>query len=147
MARAAEPVRVAAGILRRGDRILACRRAAGDAFALKWELPGGKLQARESPAEALVRELHEELAIHAQPGPEVERRTHTYPGRPPVHLHFFEVLRFDGEPRNQEFDTIRWAAPTELLDLDWLEADLPLVQRLTAAAGRPLPPRRAEDFR
>ena len=63
---------------------------------------------------------------------------HTYAGHPPVQLHFFEVNRFDREPINQGFDSIRWTAAEDLLGLDWLEADLPLVRRLAASPGLPL---------
>jgi 8-oxo-dGTP diphosphatase len=131
-------LRVAAGILRRGDRVLACRRHPGGAFGGKWELPGGKLRDGEAPAAALVRELREELGVDAHPGDEVARLDHRYPGGPRVRLRFFEVERFDGELRNRAFQEIRWAAPADLLALDWLEADLPLVRRLAQHAGRRL---------
>lgn len=134
---------VAAGILRRDYRILACRRRLDGAFGGKWELPGGKLQDGEAPAEALVRELREELGIEAHPGPEVDRITHAYDGHPSVRLHFFEVDRFLGEPRNRAFEEIRWTALNELTSLDWLEADLQLVRRLVAHPHDPLPAREA----
>ena len=137
----AKPLTVAAGILRRDTRVLACQRLRdGDPYGGKWELPGGKLQDGESAAEALVRELREELGIVARPGAEVERVEHLYPVRGLVRLHFFEVERFHGEPSNLGFETIRWASVPELLALDWLEADLPLVRRLAAGAGSPLAP-------
>jgi len=139
MAEGAAPVRVAAGILRRDDRVLACRRLPGGPFGLKWELPGGKLHPEETAAEALVRELREELGIAACVGPLVERTTHTYPGPFTVELCFFEVERFDGEPLNLGFHSILWAAGSELAELDWLEADRPLARRLAANPGRPLP--------
>lgn len=132
-------MRVAAGILRRGREVLACQRRAGAPFALKWEFPGGKIHAGESPAEALARELDEELGIRAQIGAEVARIGHDYDDHPPVLLHFFEVPRFEPEPSNLGFEAIRWAAPADLLGLDWLEADLDLVRRLARSPGA-LPP-------
>jgi 8-oxo-dGTP diphosphatase len=136
---------VAAGILRREGRILVCRRRSGGPFGLKWEFPGGKIQEGESPTEALVRELEEELCIEAEPGPEVERIEHHYAEGRPVRLHFFEVTSFRGEPRNNNFDEIRWSEPSGCLDLDWLEADRPLVQRLARSGGRALPARVGPD--
>ena len=133
---------VAAGILRRGDCILACRRRLGDAFGGKWELPGGKLEEGEAPDAALVRELREELDVEISPGPEVDQVIHAYDGHPNVRLHFFEVNTFAGEPQNRAFEEIRWAAPDELAGLDWLEADAELVRRVIARPGRPLRPRR-----
>ncbi|MGD8375141.1 MAG: (deoxy)nucleoside triphosphate pyrophosphohydrolase [Acidobacteriota bacterium] len=135
MAGTPREVVVAAGILRRGDRILACRRRLEGAFPGKWELPGGKLQDGESPGQALVRELREELAVEARPGREVARVRHEYADHAPVRLHFFEVESFQGEPRNLAFEEIRWASPRELLELDWLEADRPLVRRLAGPHG------------
>lgn len=129
---------VAAGILRREGRILACQRRAGDRFGLKWELPGGKLRPGEGAAEALVRELREELGIDSRPGRQVGRIEHRYEGGTNVRLFFFEIERFEGEPANLAFEEIRWTDPAELPDLDWLDADRPVVQRLaTGPASLP----------
>jgi len=133
-------IRVAAGILRRNGTILACRRRLGDPFGGKWEFPGGKIRASETPSQALVRELQEELGIEVHPGAEVERVRHEYPGHPAVEIRFFEVREFRQEPRNLCFEELRWLAPPQLPSVDWLEADLPLVHRLAESDGRPLPP-------
>jgi len=133
-------MRVAAGILRRNGTILACRRRLDGSFGGRWEFPGGKLRPTETPSQALVRELHEELGIVVHPGPEVERIRHAYPDHPPVEIHFFEIREFHQEPQNLCFEELRWLAPQELAGLDWLEADLPLVHRLAASDGLPLPP-------
>jgi 8-oxo-dGTP diphosphatase len=130
---------VAAGILRRDGHVLACQRLPEASFGLRWEFPGGKLERGESPAEALSRELLEELGVGAEIGAEVARIGHRYHNHAPVLLHFFEVTRFEPEPRNLAFADIRWAAGSELASLDWLEADRELVRRLAASPG-PLPP-------
>ena len=133
-------MRVAAGILRRDGLILACRRRLGDSFGGKWEFPGGKIRASETPSQALVRELQEELGILVHPGPEVECVRYEYPGHPPVEIRFFEIREFHQEPQNLCSDELRWLPPHELPTVDWLEADLPLVRRLVASDGQPLPP-------
>lgn len=133
-------MRVAAGILRRSATILACRRRLGGSFGGRWEFPGGKLHADETPSQALVRELQEELGIEVSPGLEVECIRHAYPGHPLVEIHFFEVGESSQEPRNLCFEELRWLSPQELPALDWLEADRPLVQRLATSDGKPLPP-------
>jgi len=130
---------VAAGILRRNGHVLACQRLPDSSFGLRWEFPGGKIERGESPAEALRRELLEELGVKAEIGAEVARIGHDYRDHAPVQLHFFEVARFEPEPRNLAFAAIRWAVSTELASLDWLEADRELVRRLAASPG-PLPP-------
>jgi 8-oxo-dGTP diphosphatase len=132
-------IRVAAGILRRDGNVLACRRRLGDAFGGKWELPGGKVRSGETPAQALVRELDEELGIRARTGGEVGRIRHAYPGGPTVQLHFFEIEAFDGEMENRCFESIRWLPPADLGPLDWLDADRPLIRRLISGGARPLP--------
>ena len=145
-------IRVAAGILARGDGVLICRRRKGGAFPLQWEFPGGKLQVGETPEAALVRELAEELGISvAEDGLEfVERVRHRYPGGVDVEIHFYRVGRFAGEPTNLAFEEIAWVPRHALPDYDFLAADRPLVTRLatggfiSASSGRiGGPPRRA----
>jgi len=126
-------IRVSAGILWRGDRILICQRDSG-ALAGKWEFPGGKLAPGESAEEALVRELFEELGIEvrAEDCRLMEVLRHDYPGGPQVELHFFQVRRFAGEPRNLGFRGMEWVAPEQAPSFDFLEADRPLLARLAA---------------
>lgn len=121
---------VVAGIIRRDGQILACQRRLADRFPGKWEFPGGKLEEGEVPVDALRRELEEELGIMAEVGELICRTTHQYAGFNPVELHFFEVEGFAGEPLNLAFEQILWMDPAELPTLDFLEADLPLVNRL-----------------
>lgn len=132
-------MRVVAGILRRNRAILACRRRRDDAFAGKWEFPGGKIHEHETPAQALVRELQEELGVTVRPGLEVECIRHAYPDHPPVEIRFFEVEGLQQEPENLCFEELRWLPPQELHTVDWLAADWPLVRRLAASDGKPLP--------
>jgi 8-oxo-dGTP diphosphatase len=121
---------VVAAVMRRGDRILICRRTAAQAHALKWEFPGGKVESGESPPEALRRELREELAVAAQIGDELERYEFRYLGKSPILLIFYTVTEFDGEPRNCVFEQMRWVAPRELPGFDFLEGDVEFVKRL-----------------
>jgi 8-oxo-dGTP diphosphatase len=121
---------VVAAIMRRGGRILICRRTAVQAHALKWEFPGGKVEEGESPPQALGRELQEELDVRAGIGDEVERYEFTYAGKSPILLIFYAVSDFAGEPRNCVFEEIRWVAPCELTHFDFLEGDVEFVKRL-----------------
>jgi 8-oxo-dGTP diphosphatase len=124
---------VVAALIRRAGRILICRRTARQAHALKWEFPGGKVEPGESPAQALGRELREELAVDARIGGEVKRHGFTYPGKPPILLIFYNVTDFDGEPRNCVFEEMCWVAPHELPLFDFLEGDVEFVKRLATA--------------
>jgi 8-oxo-dGTP diphosphatase len=121
---------VVAALIRRGGRILICRRSAAKAHPLKWEFPGGKVEAGEVPSEALCRELQEELAVCARIGDEVERYEFCYPGKSAILLIFYAVTDFAGEPRNCVFEEMRWVAPGELPQFDFLEGDVEFVRRL-----------------
>jgi 8-oxo-dGTP diphosphatase len=121
---------VTAGILTDGDCLLICQRKADDRFGLKWEFPGGKVEAEETPQACLRRELGEELGIEAEIGPEIHRTDYRYPNGLGVRLLFFKVLRYTGAPVNRDFERIVWARPEDLPRFDFLEADLEIVSRL-----------------
>ena len=121
---------VTAGIVTDGGRVLICQRRAADRFGLKWEFPGGKVEAQETPEACLRRELAEELGIDAEIGPEVYRTDYRYPNGLSVRLLFFTVLRYRGAPTNRGFERMVWAPPEDLPRFDFLEADRELVDRL-----------------
>jgi 8-oxo-dGTP diphosphatase len=123
-------ITVAAGILKQDGRILICQRKRGGAFPLQWEFPGGKVEAGEDAQSCLRRELHEELAIEAEIGPEVSAFQYTYPNGFQVNLVFLRVSGYAGELSNQAFEQILWVESNDLLDYDFLEADRALVARI-----------------
>jgi 8-oxo-dGTP diphosphatase len=121
---------VSAGIIQRDGQVLVGQRRKTDRHPLKWEFPGGKVEQGESPQEALVRELQEELKIQARVGSELARYEHDYPSGSRVHLLFFAVCEFSGEPTARVFEQICWVDLPALPALDFLEGDLDFVQRL-----------------
>jgi 8-oxo-dGTP diphosphatase len=123
-------VTVVAGLIHRNGQILIGQRPKGEWHEFKWEFPGGKMEAAESPQSALMRELREELDIEAEIGEEITRYQYQYPGKPPIHLIFFRVVRFEGEPRNLAFEEIRWEEPTRFPDYDFLDGDIDFVRRI-----------------
>jgi 8-oxo-dGTP diphosphatase len=127
---------VVAGLLERGGQVLICRRLAGQPHALKWEFPGGKVEPGEEPRAAIRRELAEELGIEVVSAAEMERYSFEYPGRAPILLIFFRVTEFRGEPRNLQFDQMRWEPPDALPAFDFLEGDLDFVRRLAATSSK-----------
>lgn len=106
------------------------QRRKSDRHPLKWEFPGGKVEYGESPQEALVRELREELQIEAKVGSELARYEHDYPSGSRVHLLFFAVRDFEGEPCAKVFEQICWIELHSLTSLDFLDGDLDFVRRL-----------------
>ena len=123
-------ITVAAGILKQDGKILICQRKPTGVFPLQWEFPGGKVEAGEDVQTCLRRELHEELAIEAEIGPQVSAFRYTYPNGFQVNLVFFWVEAYKGEIANQAFEQILWVDPRELPNFDFLEADRSLVTQL-----------------
>ena len=101
-------------------------------MALKWEFPGGKIEAGESPEAALRRELNEELGIEAVIGPRITRLRHNYRNGGAVDLQFFTVHEFKGELENLIFNDMQWTPLPRLPEFDFLAADLSLIQDLAS---------------
>ncbi|MFZ0312417.1 MAG: (deoxy)nucleoside triphosphate pyrophosphohydrolase [Candidatus Korobacteraceae bacterium] len=123
---------VVAALMVRGDEILCCQRTEYQALPLKWEFPGGKIEAGEEPPQALQRELEEELGVRAEIGAKVAQLQHHYQNGNAVELHFFVVERYEGEMQNRIFREIRWVNRGELPALDFLDADRTLVKQIAA---------------
>lgn len=130
-----EEIEVVAAVIERDGRILICQRKRGSRHALKWEFPGGKIESGETPREALARELREELAIKALIGELMADYHVHYPGGLPIHLQFYRVAEFSGEPQNLDFEQILWERRERLTSHDFLEGDLAFIASIAAAAG------------
>jgi 8-oxo-dGTP diphosphatase len=117
---------VGAAIVREG-RVLAARRTRPAAAAGRWEFPGGKVEAGESPEEALVREVTEELGV-------LIAVTGWLAGAAPIGpalvLTVALAALVAGQPEPTEHDEVRWLSAAELGDVDWLEPDRPFLVEL-----------------
>jgi mutator protein MutT/uracil-DNA glycosylase family 4 len=135
-ARAGFPlIEVVAAVIARGGRYLVTQRPASKHLAGYWEFPGGKRKPGEAIAEALRRELAEELGVDAEVGEQVRLIPWSYPDRRVV-LHFHRC-RIGGQPvEAREGQPIRWVTPAELRTLPLPPADAALVERLAGARRR-----------
>jgi 8-oxo-dGTP diphosphatase len=117
---------VVAAAIERDGRYLAARRTKPDWAAGRWEFPGGKVEPGESEGDALVREIREELGVEIAVGARV-------PGEWPLHddlvLHLYVATLTDGEPQPLDHhDELRWLAPADFGDVEWLESDVDAVR-------------------
>jgi 8-oxo-dGTP diphosphatase len=123
-------VEVAAAVLQRPDgAFLLAQRPPGKVYAGYWEFPGGKVEPGEPAAEALARELHEELGIDVERAYPWITRVFTYP-HAIVRLNFFRVMRWRGEPHPKEDQAIAWQAPGGAMAAPMLPANAPVLASL-----------------
>jgi 8-oxo-dGTP diphosphatase len=115
---------VGAAIIDRG-RLLAAQRADPPELAGGWEFPGGKVEAGETEQDALVRECREELGIEVAVGCRVGEDCPLHNG---LVMRVWTAGIVDGEPEAREHAALRWLSESELFDVPWLPADLPVVK-------------------
>ena len=123
-------IQVVAALLYRENRLLVCQRKENGSFPLKWEFPGGKVERGEGNLAALCRELREELGIEVLSATEIFRHKHLYPDRTEVDLTFFRVDDYRAPVANRVFQQILWIEVHRIKELDFLEGDLPLIEKL-----------------
>ncbi|MBI3899191.1 MAG: Nudix family hydrolase [Gammaproteobacteria bacterium] len=122
-------IHVVAGLLIDGRRICLSRRRADVHQAGKWEFPGGKLHAGETPYAALARELHEELGIDVEQAQPFVQVHHAYPELD-VLLDIWQVQRYRGVPYGREDQEVRWSDIAQLVPSEFPNADRPVLRRL-----------------
>ena len=120
-------IRVVA-VIKNENKIFASARGYGE-FKGQWEFPGGKIEAGETPQEALVREIKEELETTIQVGDLIDTIEYDYPT---FHLsmdcYWCDVV--EGELKLLEAESARWLSKEELYDVKWLPADILLIEKI-----------------
>ena len=119
-------VRVVAAVIRDGSRIFATQRGYGN-YKDWWEFPGGKIEAGETPGQALKREIEEELDTEIQVGDLIDTIEYDYPA---FHLSMqcFWCRIIDGIPVLKEHEAARWLDIEHIDGVDWLPADLTIIE-------------------
>lgn len=124
----ADVLHVAAAVVRDGNgRILITQRAKHAHQGGLWEFPGGKLEVDETPQQALVRELREEVGIEVKTAQPLIKVRHDYGDRR-VLLDVWSVHEFDGEAWGCEGQALQWIRPEQLSDFAFPAANLPIIK-------------------
>lgn len=122
---------VAAALVDADGRVLVAQRPPGKPMPGLWEFPGGKLRPGETPEQALIRELREELAVETRAAclAPLTFASHPYPE---FHLlmPLYVCRRWQGDPIPREGQALRWVRPTALRALAMPPADLPFIAAL-----------------
>lgn len=121
-------IRVVAAVIKNENKIFATARGYGE-FKGQWEFPGGKIEVGETPQEAPVREIKEELETTIQVGDLIDTIEHDYPT---FHLsmdcYWCDIV--EGELKLLEAESARWLSKEELYDVKWLPADILLIEKI-----------------
>jgi len=121
-------ISVVAAVIRDGERVFATQRGYGE-FKDGWEFPGGKIEPGETPEEALVREIREELDTEISVGKRIDRIEYDYPT---FHLSmdcfWCEIL--SGDLVLKEAEDAKWLTKETLDSVDWLPADITLIEQI-----------------
>ncbi len=122
-------VEVVAALIWQNDRFMICQRPGHKARGLLWEFVGGKVEAGESKADALIRECREELDITVSVQDVFTELTHVYPDLT-VHLTLFNSEITEGEPKLLEHNDLKWITVSEIDNYDFCPADEEILELL-----------------
>lgn len=129
-------IEVAAAILHDNARFFVTQRGYGE-FKDGWEFPGGKIEPGETPQQALIREIREELETEIEVGALVETIEYDYP-KFHLTMHCFLCTIKSGSPVLKEHEAAKWLTAEELDGVEWLPADVKAAERLKEEIGKGL---------
>lgn len=121
-------IQVTAAIIHHNSHIFATQRGYGE-FKDGWEFPGGKIESGETPQQALVREIQEELETEIEVGELLETVEYDYP-KFHLTMHCFLCTIKSGNLVLREHEAAKWLTDRELDSVAWLPADVKAVEKL-----------------
>ena len=121
-------IEVVAAVIIENNKVLAMQRGYGK-FEGLWEFPGGKTEPGETKEEALARELREEMEIGVEVGELMTIINHQYPDSE-LTMYCYKTRIVSGEIKLLEHKALAWVGADNILDLEWLPADLGFVKEL-----------------
>ena len=119
---------VVAAIIRHGDKVFATQRGYGE-FEGGWEFPGGKMEPGETPPQALIREIKEELDTEIEVGELIETVEYDYP-KFHLTMHCFMCTVKSGHLVLKEHEAAKWLTKNTLDSVDWLPADEGIIDKI-----------------
>lgn len=127
-------INVVAAVIMKDGKVFATQRGYGE-FKDGWEFPGGKVEAGESPEEALRREIREELEVEVNVGDLIDTIEYDYPA---FHLSMkcYACTISGGSPHLLEHEAARWLSADQLDSVAWLPADITLIPKIAGQLAR-----------
>ncbi len=121
-------IEVVAAIIKNDDKIFATQRGYGE-FKDGWEFPGGKMETGETPQQALIREIKEELEIDIEVGELIDTVEYDYP-KFHLTMHCFMCVIKAGKLVLKEHEASKWLTKETLSSVEWLPADKELIDKI-----------------
>jgi len=132
-----KPVDVACAVIVRNGKFLICKRSERMELPLKWEFPGGKIEKNETPIQAVIREMKEELNMYVHVFERLTPIEWEYPRVSQwvkIYPYWCTVNSID-EPYLVEHEAYEWVSPSNFGDYDWAQADILIVQEVLNKVG------------
>lgn len=123
------PIVVTAAIITDGKKVLIAQRKSTGRLPNKWEFPGGKIEAGETPESCLKREIMEEFGIEVSVGQFLGESTYEY-AFGMIRLLAFRTSWIEGELNPKAHSAIEWVTPDQMNSYDFAPADIPFVEKI-----------------